>query len=275
MPGYTLDQLIQANSRGDGFRPTEAKNSAKDLSALLDLAATSMEQRAETKGLAQELKNYAQAFKDVIRSTASRENREKVAAALKTLNGFKEFLAAKGPSGEDNYTPIAEELEAIRAKGQTTIDQPGRKKGEIRKLDISPGTLAEKITYVNYTIYLEIDEDTLEKQRLSRKKRAAPQAAPKSEPQAGPKEPQAGPKKEERPVPPPKEPPKEAPKAMPKEAPRPATVKAPEAPQDNLSIDGFLKNPKITLSGNDDLCTIIWGKRRSWSPFLRSLKHAR
>ena len=35
---------------------------------------------------------------------------------------------------------------------------------------------------------------------------------------------------------------------MPKEVPRPAPAKAPEEPQDNLSIDGFLKNPKIKLS---------------------------
>ena len=159
MPGYTLEQLIQANNRGDGFRPSEARNTARDLSALLSLAAESMEQRAEAKGLAQELKGFSQAFKDVILSTASRDNREKVSAALKTLSGFKDFLQAEKPSGADNYTLIAEELEAIRSKGQTAIDQPGRKKGEIRKLDVSPKTLAEKITFLNYTIDLDIDDD--------------------------------------------------------------------------------------------------------------------
>ncbi len=243
MPGYTLEQLIQANNRGDGFRPSEARNTARDLSALLSLAAESMEQRAEAKGLAQELKGFSQAFKDVILSTASRDNREKVSAALKTLSGFKDFLQAEKPSGADNYTLIAEELEAIRSKGQTAIDQPGRKKGEIRKLDVSPKTLAEKITFLNYTIDLDIDDD-LEKQRLSRQKRTVPQPVPQA--------PQAASKKENRPVPSPKEPPKEvpkeAPKAVPREVPRPAPAKAPEEPQDNLSIDGFLKNPTITLS---------------------------
>ena len=173
MPGYTLEQLIQANNRGDGFRPSEARNTARDLSALLGLAAESMEQRADAKGLAQELKNYAQAFKDVILSTASRDDRMKVAAALKALSGFKEFLQAERPSGADNYMLIAEELEALRAKGRTAIDRPGRKKGEIRKLDVSPKTLAEKITFLSYTIELDIEDD-LEKRRLSRQKRAAP-----------------------------------------------------------------------------------------------------
>ncbi len=72
MPGYKIDQLIQANS----FGPKQSRQKASSVRNYLRKAAESLARKPETEALSKELLEYEQAIRNV--SIAPRQlDREK------------------------------------------------------------------------------------------------------------------------------------------------------------------------------------------------------
>lgn len=175
MPGYTFEQFSDATRNGGAFAPKAARDVARRLRSSLSKAADALAQNPETKPLADSLRAYEQALKDVSARFDMR-NRQKIREGLKKLSGFGEFLEQKTPSGASSYALAADALQTL---------------GEDRK------QFREDLSFVSATLELEIEAADLEKEAQAFVKQAPqakqpPQAKQAPQAPAGGKEPPVG-----------------------------------------------------------------------------------
>ena len=166
MPAFTYNEMVQETMNGNGFRSRESRQMATRVSNYLNKAAEALEKQEETKALAESLRGYATAVKNVAAAPGPR-TRGQITDALKTLDGFSDFMEAEDASGVSNYEKLVNELEA---GGASATDIKG------------------DLEYLNVVVGLQLYTDELEAQR-KRHNQASAQNRP---PQASNPQPQAG-----------------------------------------------------------------------------------
>ena len=169
MPAFTYNQLVQETMNRNGFSSRDAKQMATRVSNYLNKAAEALEKKDETKALAEDLRKFSAAVK-AVSGPLNPRTRNQVMDGLKTLEGFSDFLEAEDASGVSNYEKMVNELEA----GGTSANNI---QGDLEYLSMQAG--------------LELDIDSLEKQRGRRLQANAQNRPP--QPQVQNPQPQAAP----------------------------------------------------------------------------------
>ena len=110
MPIIKYEDLLSKNGRDMGFRGLN-RGSVNDIIHTLRLAANGLENDPAYASMVRQLREYADAFRDVMLDTAKAENEGKVRNALDKLSGFGVFLQMKDAKGKTNFAAIREEGE--------------------------------------------------------------------------------------------------------------------------------------------------------------------
>lgn len=110
MPIIKYEDLLSKNGRDRGFRGLN-RGSVNDIIHTLRLAANGLENDPAYASMVRQLREYADAFRDVMLDTAKAENEGKVRNALDKLSGFGAFLQMKDAKGKTNFAAIREEGE--------------------------------------------------------------------------------------------------------------------------------------------------------------------
>ena len=164
MSSYSYEEFRHASSSGEGFLNRSGRAMGKRMSDFLEKAALALEQQAENKKLAEDIRRYAQAVKDVSQPFLPRNVRP-ITNGLKVLDGFEDFLNETDGSGIRNYEKIYEALKP----------QEEQFKNDLNYLSVVTG--------------LMLDVDDLEDARIRHEKSAAQQAKqeePKKAPENAP-----------------------------------------------------------------------------------------
>ena len=171
MSSYSYEAFRQASSSGEGFLNKSGRAMGKRMLDFLEKAALALEQQEENKKLAEDIRRYEQAVKDVSQPFLPRNVRP-ITNGLKMLDGFEDFLNEADGSGIRNYEKI---YGALKPQGEQFKDD---------------------LSYLSTVTGLMLDVDDLEDARIRHEKRAAQQAKQQENPE---KVPENAPQKNQQP----------------------------------------------------------------------------